>query len=65
MIGGMRFTLKELLLLVGCVALGMGAFEFVSRIDSRDLFARYFAELPFAFWPQPQHSGRSRSFLER
>jgi hypothetical protein len=43
----MRFTLKELLLLVGCFALGMGAFEIVKRVDSHDLAAKSFALIAF------------------
>jgi hypothetical protein len=44
----MQFTLKELLLVVGFIALGMGAFELVSGVDSHDLTARLFALI--AFW---------------
>jgi hypothetical protein len=44
--GGMRFSLQELLMLVGCVGLGMGAYEFVRRFDSHDLMiTRSFAAL--------------------
>ena len=35
----MRFTLKELFLLVGCFALGMTAFEVVSRFNLVTLIA--------------------------
>jgi hypothetical protein len=45
---GMRFTLKELLLLVAFAALGMGAFEIVKCVDSHDPTARISALI--AFW---------------
>jgi hypothetical protein len=45
--GAMRFTLKELLLLVTLAALGTGAFEIVKRADSHDQMARIFALIAF------------------
>jgi hypothetical protein len=45
MMVGMRFTLKELLLLVACAALGLGELELIPGVLSRDLTGFWFYSL--------------------